>query len=57
VLYGVGGGEDLEPVLKVAELGEDVIINIDLKAKYFALLKLWLQIRIVASRLAVFIAA
>lgn len=52
VLNGMSGGQQLEPLLKVAKLAEDVIIDVDLEAKDLPLLQLRLQTRVIASRLA-----
>ena len=55
VLNGVSGGQQLEPLLKVAQLAEDVIIDVDLEAEDLALLQLRLKAGVVAPRLALLV--
>jgi hypothetical protein len=52
VLNCICGGEDLKPVLKAAQLAQDVIINVDLKAEDFSLLQHRLHSRVAAPPLA-----
>lgn len=48
----MSGGQQLEPLLKIAQLAEDVIIDVDLEAEDLALLQLRLQTGVIAPRLA-----
>lgn len=48
----MSGGQQLEPLLKIAQLAEDVIIDVDLEAEDLPLLQLRLQAGVIAARLA-----
>lgn len=48
----MSGGQQLEPLLKIAQLAEDVIIDVDLEAEDLSLLQLRLQAGVIAAGLA-----